>query len=153
MPDLICVLNDTAIPESQLRIEHGLTFWISTEAGAILLDTGLSGDVLLHNLDVLDLNPQTLKAIAISHAHNDHTGGLTALSKHTAPKLPLYANADLMRTRFSQKDGKYNSIGLSVDEDWLNTHFTMHLNDAPQQILARCMDYRCNHETPPSPGK
>ena len=54
-----------------LRIEHGLTFWIHTEAGDILLDSGQSGDVLLHNLDALDLNPQALKAVAISHAHSD----------------------------------------------------------------------------------
>ena len=102
-----------------LRIEHGLTFWIHTEAGDILLDSGQSGDVLLHNLDALDLNPQALKAVAISHAHSDHTGGLIGLSKHTAQMLPLYANADLMRARFSQKEGKYSSIGLSVDEDRL----------------------------------
>lgn len=135
MLDLICVVNDTALPGSHLRIEHGLTFWIHNDAGVLLLDTGQSGDVLFHNLDVLALDPHIVKALAISHAHYDHTGGLTALAEHTLSKLPLYANADLLRPRFSHKEGKYRSIGLPVNEKWLRAHFSLHLDDSPQQIL------------------
>ena len=135
MVNLTCVVNDTALPNSQLRTEHGLTFWITTEAGSILLDTGQSGDVLLHNLDILGLDPNNLKAVTISHAHYDHTGGLTSLAEYISHSLPLYANADLLRSRFSQKEGKYRSIGLPVDEVWLQRHFTLNLSDSPQQIL------------------
>jgi len=101
----------------------------------VLLDTGQSGTVLLHNLDTLQLDAGTLAALALSHAHYDHTGGLPALAERLAPGLPLYANADLLRERFSQSTGERRAIGLSVDHAWLAARFALHLDDAPQQVL------------------
>lgn len=103
--------------------------------GSVLLDTGQSGTVLLHNLDTLQLDAGTLAALALSHAHYDHTGGLPALAERLAPGLPLYANADLLRERFSQSTGERRAIGLSVDHAWLAARFALHLDDAPQQVL------------------
>jgi len=135
MPIITCVVDNAAQPGSQLRTEHGLAFWIAGESGAVLFDTGQSSAVLLHNLDTLDLDTTMLKALALSHAHYDHTGGLPALAERLAPGLPLYANRDLLRERFSRCDGTRRAIGLSVDADWLQAHFTLHLDDSPQQIL------------------
>lgn len=132
---LTCVVDNHAQPGSDLRNEHGLAFWITSEAGPVLFDTGQTGAVLLHNLAALGLAAPTLKALALSHAHYDHTGGLPALAEQLAPDLPLYANSDLLRERFSQHDGIRRAIGLSVDANWLQTHFTLHLDDHPQQIL------------------
>lgn len=134
-PVITCVVDNAARRSSQLWAEHGLTFWTETEAGAALLDTGQSGTVLLHNLDTLGLDATMLQALALSHAHYDHTGGLPALAERLAPGLPLYANSDLLRERFSQSTGERRAIGLSVDADWLAAHFTLHLDDTPQQLL------------------
>jgi len=134
MHDIICVVNDTVQRSRGLRAEHGQSFWITTEAGAVLLDTGQSGGVLRHNLGTLALDPQILQALAISHAHYDHTGGLPALAERLAPSLPLYANADLLRARFAQRDDEWRSIGLPVTEDWLRAHFSLHLDDVPQPV-------------------
>ncbi|MBN1876161.1 MAG: MBL fold metallo-hydrolase [Anaerolineae bacterium] len=135
MLKISCVVENVARRSSVLWAEHGLSFWIETSHGRLLFDTGQSGAVLLHNLDALGLDAATLDALAISHAHYDHTGGLLALTERLAPGLPLYANADLLRSRFSQRGEAYDAIGLSVDENWLRAHFTLHLDDAPQQIL------------------
>ncbi len=132
---ITCLVDNAARRSSRLWAEHGLAFWIETEAGAALLDTGQSGEVLLHNLNVLELDAATLRALALSHAHYDHTGGLPALVQKITPGLPLYANADLLRERFSQSTGKRRSIGLCVDHAWLEEHLTLHLEDAPQEIL------------------
>ena len=132
---ITCVVDNNAQPGSNLQHEHGLAFWIANEAGAVLFDTGQSGAALLHNLAALGLDATTLKAVAISHAHYDHTGGLPALAQLLALDIPLYANSDLLRERFSQRDGIRRTIGLSVDVDWLRAHFTLHLDDHPQQIL------------------
>lgn len=133
--NLTCVVDDVSLSGSDLRAEHGLAFWIETDAGPVLLDTGQTGAVLSHNLATLNFNPQTLKAVVISHAHYDHTGGLRTLATQIAPDMPLYANADLFRPRFSQRAGKRHSIGLPVDKAWLHAHFALHLDDAPQQVL------------------
>jgi 7,8-dihydropterin-6-yl-methyl-4-(beta-D-ribofuranosyl)aminobenzene 5'-phosphate synthase len=135
MLTLICVVNDIALEGSGLKAEHGLAFWIETDAGAVLFDTGGSGDVLSHNLTRLKLRPSMLNAVAISHAHDDHTGGLQALSRRVPPEFPLYANADLFRPRFSLRDGNYRSKGLPVTSEWLHKHYSVHMTDKPQQIL------------------
>jgi len=115
-PTITCVVDNNAPPGSGLQHEHGLAFWIVNEAGPVLFDTGQSGTALLHNLTALGLDATTLKAVAISHAHYDHTGGLPALSTLLSPGLPLYANADLLRERFSRRDSTRRAIGMPVDE-------------------------------------
>ena len=132
---ITCVVDNAVRQTSHLWGEHGLAFWIATESGPVLLDTGQSGAVLLHNLDELHLNAAELKALALSHAHYDHTGGLPALAGRLAPGSPLYANSDLLQERFSQSTGQRRFIGLSVDAAWLSAHFVLHLEDAPQQLL------------------
>ncbi|MGC9395904.1 MAG: MBL fold metallo-hydrolase [Anaerolineae bacterium] len=132
---ITCVVDNDKQPGSNLRNEHGLAFWITGEFGSVLLDTGQSGAVLLHNLAALGLETTTLKALVLSHAHYDHSGGLPALAKLLPSGLPLYANADLLRERFSRRDGMRRAVGMPVDEPWLHEHFTLRLDDRPQRII------------------
>ncbi|MBL7183403.1 MAG: MBL fold metallo-hydrolase [Anaerolineae bacterium] len=74
-----CVVDDAVCDHSPFWGEHGVAFLIETESGCILFDTGQSGTVLLHNLKLLGVEPEAINALAISHAHYDHTGGLPAL--------------------------------------------------------------------------
>lgn len=73
---ITCVVNDVAPPGGRLQVEHGLALWLSTPEGEVLFDTGQSGRVLGHNLDVLGLDVAALDAVVVSHGHDDHTGGL-----------------------------------------------------------------------------
>ncbi|RKY12621.1 MAG: MBL fold hydrolase [Planctomycetota bacterium] len=47
----------------------------------ILFDTGNSGPKLLYNLQKLQIDPQIIDTIVLSHNHWDHTGGLKTLQK------------------------------------------------------------------------
>ncbi|HEC33875.1 MAG TPA: MBL fold metallo-hydrolase [Chloroflexi bacterium] len=132
---LICLVDDAVQRSSPFWGEHGLAFLIETEAGRVLFDTGQSGTVLLHNLEVLDLDPATIDGLAISHAHYDHTGGLRALSECVRPGIPLYANPDLFRGRFSRREGKLRSVGLALTREELAARFTLRLSAAPQEII------------------
>lgn len=132
---VVCVVDDAVGRSSLFWGEHGLAFLIETEDGRLLFDTGQSGSVLLHNLELLDVDPATIDALAISHAHYDHTGGLPALMEYLQPDTPLYANADLFRERFSRRQGKPKSIGLPLTREALAAHLTLSLNTAPQEIL------------------
>jgi 7,8-dihydropterin-6-yl-methyl-4-(beta-D-ribofuranosyl)aminobenzene 5'-phosphate synthase len=42
----------------------------------ILFDTGDSGENLIYNLGQLNIQPESIAAVVISHNHWDHTGGL-----------------------------------------------------------------------------
>jgi 7,8-dihydropterin-6-yl-methyl-4-(beta-D-ribofuranosyl)aminobenzene 5'-phosphate synthase len=116
--------------------EHGLAYLIETTEGRLLFDTGQSGTVLLHNLQVLGIDPSTIDALALSHAHYDHTGGLPALLEHLRPGIPLYANADLFRERFSRRGDRTASIGLALTRAELAARLTLKLDTSPQQIFA-----------------
>jgi len=130
-----CVVDDAVQRSSPFWGEHGVAFLIETEAGRVLFDTGQSGTVLLHNLESLDVDPATIDALAISHAHYDHTGGLPALLEHIRPGTPLYANPDLFRERFSRREGEPRSVGLSLTQEELAARLTLRLDAAPQEML------------------
>jgi 7,8-dihydropterin-6-yl-methyl-4-(beta-D-ribofuranosyl)aminobenzene 5'-phosphate synthase len=132
---ITCVVDNAAQHSSQLWAEHGLAFLIETEAGRVLFDTGQSGVVLLHNLESLGIEPEMIDALAISHAHYDHTGGLPALLARTRPGLLLYANSDLFRERFSKRRGSPKPIGPPLTREALATKTALRLDAASQDIL------------------
>jgi 7,8-dihydropterin-6-yl-methyl-4-(beta-D-ribofuranosyl)aminobenzene 5'-phosphate synthase len=131
----ICVVDDKAWAGSPFRSIHGLSFWIETPQGRVLFDTGAKGSLLLHNLRVAGIDWGEIDAIALSHAHNDHTGGLRAILECTG-RIPLYAHPDILRERFSRRDGRMKSIGLSMTREELGRLADMRLSAAPAQILS-----------------
>jgi 7,8-dihydropterin-6-yl-methyl-4-(beta-D-ribofuranosyl)aminobenzene 5'-phosphate synthase len=134
MKKVTCVVDNTVQRSSRLWGEHGLAFWIETDQGCALFDTGQSGEVLSHNLEALGLRLQDLKALALSHAHVDHTGGLRTVLSHNFG-LPVYANADLLRPRYSLSAGEYKSIGLSIPLEELTQQADLRLSDSPIEVL------------------
>lgn len=138
-----CVVDDAVCDHSSFWGEHGLAFLIETESGCVLFDTGQSGTVLLHNLELLGIEPAAINALAISHAHYDHTGGLRRSSAERLPALlnqvagiPLYAHPDLFRERFSRREGSLKSVGLPLEREALEQRLTLQLSAEPTEILA-----------------
>jgi len=132
---VICVVDDAVQRSSPYWGEHGLAFLIEAEGRRVLFDTGQSGTVLLHNLGLLGIDPQTIDALAISHGHYDHTGGLPALVESLRPGTALYASPDLFRERFSRRGGDVQSIGPSVTREALAARLALELDGEPQEIL------------------
>jgi 7,8-dihydropterin-6-yl-methyl-4-(beta-D-ribofuranosyl)aminobenzene 5'-phosphate synthase len=130
-----CVVDDSVQRSSPYWGEHGLAFLIEMGDRRVLFDTGQSGTVLLHNLGLLGVDPQTVDALAISHGHYDHTGGLPTLLEHLRPGTALYANPDLFRERFSRGEGQVKSIGPSLAREVLATRLALKLEARPQEIL------------------
>lgn len=131
---LTCLVDNAVQSSSGCWGEHGLAYLIEAGGRRVLFDTGQSGTVLAHNLELLGIDPSTIDAIAISHAHYDHTGGLSALLERLRPGIPLYAGADLFRERFSRREGAARSIGLSLSQEVLADRFTLKLSATPQEI-------------------
>jgi len=87
-----------------LLAEHGFSALITVEARgsrhSVLYDGGLSALALQHNLDVMQVDVGNLRAIAISHGHVDHHGGLEGLFRRNGPMhLPLIIHPDAWRDR------------------------------------------------------
>ncbi|MBN1200509.1 MAG: MBL fold metallo-hydrolase [Anaerolineae bacterium] len=135
MISLRCVVENSVLPSSRLWAEHGVSFHIETPDGQVLFDTGQSGEVLLHNAARLGIDLAHVDAFAISHAHYDHTGGLRHAFKHTRPMIPLYANADLFRERYSRRGEDYEKIGLPLARAEIAAHVELRLSDEPAKML------------------
>ena len=130
-----CIVDDAVQRSSPFWGEHGVAFLIETEGRRVLFDAGQSGTVLLRNLKLLDVDPATIDAVAISHAHYDHTGGLPVLLKHLRPSTPLYAAPDLFRERFSRRQGETQDVGLRMARAELAEQMTLTLSATPQEIV------------------
>jgi 7,8-dihydropterin-6-yl-methyl-4-(beta-D-ribofuranosyl)aminobenzene 5'-phosphate synthase len=131
---LTCLVDNAVRPGSHFWGEHGLAFLIESEEGRVLFDTGASGTVLMHNLEVAGITPESTAALAISHAHDDHTGGLPVFLERRSG-LPIYAHPDLPRERFSRRDGEMQTRGLPLGLEALRQLADLCLSDAPQEIL------------------
>jgi len=63
--------------EANAGLKSGWGFSCLIEAKEkILFDTGDSGENLIYNLRQLNIQPENIAAVVISHNHWDHTGGL-----------------------------------------------------------------------------
>lgn len=113
--------------------EHGLAFLIEAQGQRVLFDAGASGTVLLHNLALLKLSSKSLTALALSHAHYDHTGGLGAILRES-PRLPVFAHPAILQERFAQRDKELHSIGLTTEARSLLEAGELHLSVEPQEV-------------------
>ncbi len=55
----------------------------------LLFDTGGNGEVLIHNIKKLGVNPSQIKKVIISHNHYDHAGGLSGFYAQN-PNIELF---------------------------------------------------------------
>ena len=76
-----------------LRCEHGLSLYIETEKHKILFDSGAS-DAFWENAKALGIDLAQVDIAFLSHAHNDHCGGLlTFLRGNRTAKVYLQKEA------------------------------------------------------------
>ena len=131
---ITCLVDNAVKPGSSLWGEHGLSFLIESGRHSLLFDTGATGTVLLHNFEQAGVSAENIDALALSHSHPDHTGGLPALLSQREG-IPIYAHPDLFQPRFSRQGGEMRPKWLPMNPDELEQMAELHLNAAPQQIL------------------
>lgn len=96
-------------PAKHFLSEHGFAMLVETENGRrILVDAGASEEVLLHNLELLELSPQKIDAVFVTHGHYDHVGGLLPF---ITAKTPIFTHPkSLSRRRFSLVNEKTTEL-------------------------------------------
>ena len=74
---------DAPAVRATLHAEHGFSalvrFGRGEERHTLLFDMGVSPDGMIENMDRLEIDPREIEAIALSHGHMDHTGGIAGL--------------------------------------------------------------------------
>lgn len=135
MKRITCLTDNTVQQGTPFWAEHGLSFCIETDQGCVLFDTGQTASILLHNLVLLGKSLYQVDAVVLSHAHNDHTGGLPVVLS-SRPGVPVYASPDIARPRFNRKEGRYRFIGLPLSMEALAHLADLRLRAEPAEILS-----------------
>ncbi len=98
------LISGNNFEKEHLLAEHGysllLTVSINGREESLLYDAGLSRNSLVHNMDVLGISDQQIRAVVLSHGHSDHYGGLQNLYQRANQRnlpLVLHPNAFLER--------------------------------------------------------
>ena len=87
-PTLTVLYDNYALPGAG-EADWGFAALIEGLEKTILFDAGAKAEILLRNLETLKIDPARIDLIVISHAHEDHTGGLAAVLKKK-PGLAVY---------------------------------------------------------------
>ncbi len=74
----ITIIYDNTSLKNELQPDWGFSARVAYQEKKILFDTGANGTILLSNMQKLGINPEKFQDVFISHAHFDHTGGLSA---------------------------------------------------------------------------
>lgn len=119
-PDTKVATRYRTTPGASIHAEHGLSFFVETTAAgnrsAFMFDYGGDGVGVISNMRLLNIDLRTLNALALSHGHFDHWGGLIKILKHNASfmhkVLPLYVGREAFAHRFTMRlPGVLTDIG------------------------------------------
>lgn len=104
---------------ADLRAEHGLAHHVEVtrgrDAARIAFDFGLTAGAMIHNFRELGLDAGRIDALALSHGHADHFGGLlgflSAYRRAMPAALRFYGHPNHYVARWMERDGDRVSLG------------------------------------------
>tara|TARA_X000000950_G_scaffold54545_1_gene65168 strand:- start:23545 stop:24303 length:759 start_codon:yes stop_codon:yes gene_type:complete len=104
---------------------------VSTHSTSLLVDCGFSLKQTIDRLERLNIKPQDIDAILVTHEHDDHWSGVRALCKKY--KIPIYLSAGTYRAVYDESlefvnivnpevpfiVGDFRILGITVPHDAL----------------------------------
>jgi 7,8-dihydropterin-6-yl-methyl-4-(beta-D-ribofuranosyl)aminobenzene 5'-phosphate synthase len=110
--------------------EHGFSALVRIRIGAerhtLLFDAGTTGHIVLHNARLIGLDWEEVEAIALSHGHFDHTGGLPlVLEAMGRRELPIVVHEHMFaRHGARNKEGAIRATpaALTVTREQMTAH-------------------------------
>jgi len=102
----ITTLSENTAGQVGLLAEWGLSILVETDTVNILLDTGRSISAT-YNADALGIDLGKIDKIVLSHAHQDHTGGLReVLRRVRKSEIEIIAHPHVWSDRYTRRPGR-----------------------------------------------
>jgi len=106
---VLSVYDEGAKEGTPLIGSRGLAMIADVDGERTLFDTGLRGKYLMHNLENLGVEPDSVDRIVISHMHKGHTGGLETFLESRNEKtdviMPPHPHTETGPLRFVRNAG------------------------------------------------
>ncbi len=91
---------DGGLTGDPLRAEHGFSCLVTIGDVRVLFDAGLTPDGLVENMRRLDLSPDDIDVIVLSHGHWDHTTGMHGIVNRLGrANVPVLIHPDFWSRR------------------------------------------------------
>jgi 7,8-dihydropterin-6-yl-methyl-4-(beta-D-ribofuranosyl)aminobenzene 5'-phosphate synthase len=85
----ITILYDNTTYDPRLRADWGFAALVEYRGHTLLFDTGGNPNILMRNMELMAVDPMSIEAVALSHSHGDHVGGLAGLVR-IGVRPPVY---------------------------------------------------------------
>jgi len=127
-------------PRRDLAAEFGLSFHVESRREAevrnVLIDFGITPEVLLNNLAILKIDPASIDALVLSHGHYDHFGGLVGFLAATKGRLktntPFFVGGeDCFCTREFGRGGNMGALDRNALRD---ADLSLMISDGPAVV-------------------
>jgi 7,8-dihydropterin-6-yl-methyl-4-(beta-D-ribofuranosyl)aminobenzene 5'-phosphate synthase len=111
-PVTITVIYDNNPYKQDLETAWGFSCLVEGPEKTILFDTGGNGSILMRNMEKLEIRPDEIDLVVLSHIHGDHVGGLSAFLA-TNHEVSLYIPTSFP-IRFKQHVKRYDPTVVEV---------------------------------------
>lgn len=130
---LTLLVDNHTVIDRYFRGEPAFACHIQDGSTSILLDAGYS-DLTVTNAAKLGIDLGALDVLALSHGHNDHTGGIPALLQvpRSEGKGPLRIAAHPAAVEIKENEGE--NIGCPVPKEQLAQSCRLELSSEPQKL-------------------
>jgi 7,8-dihydropterin-6-yl-methyl-4-(beta-D-ribofuranosyl)aminobenzene 5'-phosphate synthase len=105
---VLSVYDEGSLERTSLIGARGISILIEADGERTLFDTGMRGNYLMHNMDALGIDADTIDRVVISHMHRPHTGGLAAFLERRKGTIDVIVPSpmDMRRTFLGITMGK-----------------------------------------------
>jgi len=140
MSTTLTIITENTVPgkSDTLLGEHGFSLYLERPDLRLLFDTGPAGLTTLHNAALLGVDLLATDAIALSHGHADHTGGLLGVLRAMGKSVPVHAHPGIFEDRYSKRpNGRVVYAGMPYKREALEgSGACFELSREPQHIAA-----------------
>jgi len=96
-----------------LQTDWGFACLVEVGQTKLLFDTGDNGSILLSNMSKLDIHPEDIDMVFLSHFHHDHTGGLNDFLQKNSDVTIYYPQSFLPQLVESMKQSGAKLVPIS----------------------------------------